>query len=70
MEYLKTKTIKSALIAGAGAALTYLLQAATQSDFGMYTPIVVGTLSVLVNFVKELNVKYMEDDGEEIEDNG
>lgn len=60
MNNLKIKSIKSALIASGGAALTYLLSWATEQDFGIYTPMVVAALSVLVNFLKELARKESE----------
>lgn len=44
---------KGALIAGAGAALTYLAQNLTGLDFGQHTPLVVAVLSVVVNYVRK-----------------
>jgi len=44
---------KGALIAGAGVALTYFLQHVTAADFGTYGPIVVGLLSILVNYIRK-----------------
>ena len=48
------KVGKGALIAGAGAALTYLLEAVPGLDLGQSTPIVVALLSVLVNVIRKL----------------
>ena len=45
---------KGALIAGAGAVLTYLVEAIPQVDFGQYTPVVVAVFSVLVNAVRKV----------------
>jgi hypothetical protein len=45
--------LKGALIAGAGVALTYLVQHLSASDFGPYGPVVVGVLSVLVNILRK-----------------
>ncbi len=47
------KIIRGTLIAGGGAALTYLLQALMTVDFGQYTPVVVMLLSVALNAVRE-----------------
>lgn len=48
------KIIKGAVIAAAGAALTYLSQWASQTDFGVWTPAVVAGLSIAVNAVRKL----------------
>jgi len=40
-------------VACAGAALTYLSEWATTTDFGEYTPLVVCALSVLVNTLRK-----------------
>jgi len=45
---------KGALIAGAAVAMTYLSQHVTASDFGIYGPLVVGALSVLVNILQKM----------------
>lgn len=45
--------LKGALVAGAGVALTYLVQNISASDFGVYGPVVVGVLSVLVNILRK-----------------
>jgi len=52
-----TKIGTGALIAGAGAALTYLVEALPAIDLGVLTPVVVAVLSVLVNVVRKLAVK-------------
>ena len=52
------KVGKGALIAGAGAVLTYLMSAIPGIDFGAYTPLVVGVSSVLINFLRKLIVPY------------
>lgn len=41
----------NALFAAAGAALTYIVQNVTSTDFGSYGPIVVALLTVLSNYV-------------------
>lgn len=48
------KVITGALIAGAGAALTFLSQWATGQDFGEVQPIITAVFSVAVNFVRKL----------------
>lgn len=48
------KVGKGALIAGAGAVLTYLTSAITTLDFGEYTPLVVAGFGILVNFLRKL----------------
>jgi len=47
-----------ALIAGAGAVLTYLTEMIPSIDFGTWTPIVVATFSVAVNYFRKLLIKY------------
>ena len=47
---------KGALVAGAGAILTYLAQNVTAADFGTYGPLVVAGLSVLVNYIRKVVV--------------
>jgi hypothetical protein len=47
------KVIKGALIAGGGAALTYLSSWASGTEFGVWTPVVVAGLSVLVNYLRK-----------------
>ena len=44
------KVGKGALIAAAGAALTYLSEHLGSVDFGQYTPAVVAGISILINF--------------------
>jgi len=41
------------VVACAGAALTYLSEWATTTDFGDYTPLVVCAMSVLVNMLRK-----------------
>jgi hypothetical protein len=43
------KILKGAGIALGGALLTYLLTIVGDVDFGQYTPMVVGVLSILIN---------------------
>ena len=52
------KVGKGALIAGAGAALTYLLEALPGIQFGEYTPIVVGISSIVINFLRKWMLSY------------
>lgn len=54
--------LKGALVAGAGVALTYVVQHVSASDFGAYGPVVVGVLSVVVNFLR----KAVTQPGEEV----
>lgn len=49
----KRKILIGAGIAGAGAFLTYLLDAVPNVDFGAYAPVVVAILSVLINIVRK-----------------
>lgn len=44
---------RGALIAGAGAAVVYGLEAVLTMDFGESTPIIVALASILLNAVKE-----------------
>lgn len=46
--------LKGAAIAGAGAALTYVTQWASGSDFGAAGPVVAAVLAVAVNFFRKL----------------
>ena len=48
------KVVKGAFIAGGGAALTYLSSWVSGTDFGVWTPIVVAGLSVLVNYFRKV----------------
>lgn len=45
---------KGAAVAATGAALTYLLEYVSNSDFGKSTPVVVAALSVLVNYLRKV----------------
>jgi len=49
---------KGALIAGSGAVLTYLAEAIPGLDFGEYTPVIVATLSILINSGIKFFSKY------------
>jgi len=44
---------RGALVAGAGAFLTYLAEAIPGVDFGQYTPLVVAMLSIFVNYARK-----------------
>lgn len=48
---------KGALIAGAGAVLTYLAQVIPNVEFGVYTPVAVACFGILANLVR----KYLKD---------
>jgi hypothetical protein len=52
------KVGKGALIAGAGAVLTYLAEAIPGVDFGAYAPIVVAVFGIGVNFLRKLLLNY------------
>lgn len=52
---------KGALIAAAGAALTYVTEFVSGTDFGSFGPIVAAGLAVLVNLLR----KYAVDDWEQ-----
>jgi len=45
--------LKGLGIALGGAALTYLTSYFTQTNFGVYTPVVVAAWSVVVNFARK-----------------
>ena len=47
------KILKGAGIAGGAVALLYILEGLVQLDFGQYTALTVGILSVLINSIKE-----------------
>ena len=47
------KILKGALVAAAGAALTYLAEWVSGADFGEYTPVVVSLSAVLVNIARK-----------------
>lgn len=44
---------KGAAIAGSATALTYISQSLTGADFGSSTGVVVGILSVLINYLRK-----------------
>jgi hypothetical protein len=44
---------KGGLVAGAGVALTYIVQHVSAADFGVYGPMVVGILSVIANILRK-----------------
>lgn len=46
--------LRGALVAGAGAALTYLLANLGAIDFGVWTPLVTALAAVLVNLLRKL----------------
>lgn len=46
------KTVKGALIAGSGVALTYFLQGIGSFNFGAYSPMVAGIISLIVNAIR------------------
>ena len=47
------KILKGAGIAGGAVAILYILEALTALDFGQYTALVVGVISVVINAIKE-----------------
>ena len=47
-----------AVVAVAGAGLTYVAQTVSQVDFGSYTPIVVALASILVNTARKYLAGY------------
>ena len=48
-----TKIGKGALIASAGTALFYILEALPGVDFGKWTPIIIPFLSVITNLIRK-----------------
>lgn len=44
---------KGALVAGAGVALTYLVQNIGSMDLGVYGPVVAGVLAVVSNIIRK-----------------
>lgn len=48
------KVLTGALIAAAGAALTYASEWVSQTDFGAWTPAVVAAASTAVNALRKL----------------
>ena len=57
---------KGALIASAGAGLTYLSANVMGSDFGMYTPVVVAGWSIFVNLAKKFMEQSLQEPEEEV----
>lgn len=57
------KVIKGAFIAGAGAALAFLSEWASGTDFGAMSPVVTAILSVGVNFLRKLKNAKGDDNG-------
>lgn len=53
------KVGKGALIAMAGALLTYLATTIPNVDFGVYTPFVAGIVAILINFARQVLAEYM-----------
>ncbi|MHA1302316.1 MAG: hypothetical protein ACTSPI_01255 [Candidatus Heimdallarchaeaceae archaeon] len=49
---------KGALIAGGAVVLTYLAENIGSIDFGSYTALVVGIVSILINFLRKMLVSY------------
>lgn len=47
------KVLESALIAGAAATLTVLGQTVGQLDFGPYTPMIVASLTIGINYLRQ-----------------
>lgn len=52
------KLLKGMVIAALGAILTYLMQWATSTDFGEFTPAIVAVVSVLVNVIRKWLMDY------------
>jgi hypothetical protein len=48
------KLFKGALIAAAGAGLTYMAEGAQGIDFGEFTPVVVAGFAVAVNAIRQV----------------
>lgn len=44
---------KGSLISGTAVVLTYLLEHLTMASFGIFGPIIVGILSILINIVRK-----------------
>ncbi len=49
---------KGALIAGAGAVLTYLAEVIPGIDFGVYTPLIVALAGIAINACIKFISKY------------
>lgn len=47
------KVGKGALVAGAGAVMTYLATWASGQDFGAATPVIMAALSVVANIIRK-----------------
>jgi len=56
-ENLKKVGIGS-LVAMGGALLTYLSSVVAQSDFGLWSPVIVAGCSILVNIVRKFLTDY------------
>ena len=52
------KIWKGALIAGGAVVLTYLAENIGSLDFGSYTVLIVGIVSVLINFGRKFLIEY------------
>lgn len=48
-----TKVLKGAFIAGSAAVLTVLAESVTKMDFGAYTPMIVASLSIGINYLRQ-----------------
>lgn len=48
------KILKGAGLAGAGAVVVYLLENTGEMDFGQYTPLAVGLISVFLNYLRKV----------------
>lgn len=44
---------RGAIVAVAGAALTYFSEFVTKTDFGVFTPVIVSGFSVLANIIRK-----------------
>jgi len=51
------KVIRGTAIAGGGAILTYLGSHLADIDFGIYTPAIVASLSILINYLRQTIVE-------------
>ena len=52
------KVGKGALIAGAGAVLTYVIDALPGVDLGVYAPMIVAASGILINFLRKFLLSY------------
>ncbi len=48
------KVLKGAVVAGVGAVVFYLIDAAGEFDFGSYTPMVVAGLGIAANLIRKV----------------